>query len=200
MRIAPSLLVLVAVIVVASLGLAGAKAANALRAQPTTVGVVDLSKVFENLREQQQVKANLLQKQDQLKATLEDKRKGISTMQGDLDLLQPGSPAHQAKQAELDRGVIDVQVWSEFEARRLRMEEQLQIEGLVRKVNATIERVAKEQGLNVVLYKNQTVNLRGGENQNTQIQVRMVAYNDASIEVTDQLIQRMNNEFQSGAQ
>jgi Skp family chaperone for outer membrane proteins len=182
-----------------TVGLAGVKASQALQAPPTSVAIVDLQRVFENLKEQQQVKADLQARGEELQREREQRRKDLATLQGDLDLLQPGSPAYKAKEAELNKALIDIQVWQQFESQRLQLEERLQVENLIRKTNEAIERVAQDAGYSLVLFTNQPVNLRAGDSQQ-QINIRMVAYHSDAIDLTDQVIQRMNNEFQAGAQ
>jgi Skp family chaperone for outer membrane proteins len=189
---------LLAFALIVTLGIAGARAAGALRAQPTAVAVVDLQRVVDNLRQQQQVRADLQSRGEQLQRELNEKRKHLANLQNDLDLLQEGSPAYQQKATERDRATIDLRAWQEFETRRLMIEEQVQIEALIRKVNETIERVAEEQGFHLVLFKGQTMNLRDGQQQ-AQVNIRIVAYNNDTIDLTEQVTQRMNNEFSAGA-
>lgn len=194
-----ALLLCLAALFAITLGLAGARASGVLQAKPTSVAVVDLAQVFDNLKEQQQVRADLQGRGEELQRELEQRRKDIATLQGDIDLLQRGSPAHKAKQAELDEALIDLQVWQQFQGQRLQLEERLQVENLLRKVNETIGRVGQELGYDVVLFKNQSVNLRGSD-ANAQLNIRMVAYNIDSVDLTEQVVQRMNNEFQAGTQ
>ena len=98
---------------------------------------------------------------------------------------------------ELGRAAIEMQVWSELEARKLRMEEQLLIENLIRKANEAVERIGQENGYDLVLFKNQTVNMQQGQQQ-AQLNIRIVAWSSEAIDLTDQIIQRMNNEYSAG--
>lgn len=174
-----------------------AGAARAMRATPTAAAVVDLPRVIENLKEQQAVRADLTGRQEQLKQQLDAKRKAANSLQGDLDLLQAGTPAYSTKQSELDKAVIDLQVWGEFEGRKLRMEEQLQVEALLRKVNDAVARVAQDNGYDVVFFKGQQIGMQR-DGQPAQANLRYVAYAAESIDLTDQVVQRMNNEFGAG--
>lgn len=189
--------VLFAALLVIAVGIGGATAANALQAKPTAVAVVDLQRIFENLKQQQQIRADLQTRQEHLRQQQEDKRKQVSTLQADLDLLAEGSAAYQQKAAERDKAVIDLQVWQEYETRKLRIDEQLMVEQLFRQANQTIERVADDNGFDLVLFKNQVVNMQGGQNQQS-LNIRIIAWNDETIDLTNQVVQRMNNEFEAG--
>ena len=186
-----------AALFVIALGIGGATAANALQARPTAVAVVDLQHTFESLKQQQQIRADLKTRQEQLRQQQDEKRKAVNTLQADLDLLAEGSAAYQQKAAERDKAVIDLQVWQEYESRKLRIDEQLMIEQLFRDAQQTIERVAQDNGFDVVLYKNQVINMQGGQNQQT-LNIRIVAWNSEAVDLTDQVIQRMNNAFEAG--
>lgn len=189
--------ILFAALLVIAVGIGGATAANALQAKPTAVAVVDLQRIFENLKQQQQIRADLQTRQEHLRQQQEDKRKQVSTLQADLDLLAEGSAAYQQKAAERDKAVIDLQVWQEYETRKLRIDEQLMVEQLFRQANQTIERVADDNGFDLVLFKNQVVNMQGGQNQQS-LNIRIIAWNDETIDLTNQVVQRMNNEFEAG--
>lgn len=197
MHITRNLVIVFAALLVIAVGIGGATAASALQAKPTALAVVDLQRTFENLKQQQQIRADLQTRQEQLRQQQEERRKQVSTLQADLDLLAEGSAAYQQKAAERDKAVIELQVWQEYEARKLRIDEQLMIEQLFREAQDTIERVAKDNGFDVVLFKNQVVNMQGGQNQQT-LNIRIVAWNSETIDLTDQVIQRLNNEFQAG--
>lgn len=197
MHITRNVVIVFAALLVIAVGIGGATAASALQAKPTALAVVDLQRTFENLKQQQQIRADLQTRQEQLRQQQEERRKQVSTLQADLDLLAEGSAAYQQKAAERDKAVIELQVWQEYEARKLRIDEQLMIEQLFREAQDTIERVAKDNGFDVVLFKNQVVNMQGGQNQQT-LNIRIVAWNSETIDLTDQVIQRLNNEFQAG--
>ncbi len=187
-----------AAVVVLALGVAGAGAARALQAQPTAVAVVDLPAVMEQLREQQSVRATLVTRQEALKSQLQNKQKEVQALQGDLDLLQAGTPNYREKQAQLDEAVIDLQVWSQFEGRKLQLEEQLQVEALLRKVNDALGRVAQDSGYDVVFFKGQQISARGENQQQNQLNLRYVAWSSDTVDLTAQVVQRMNNEFTAG--
>lgn len=190
--------VLMAALTVIALGIGGATAASALQARPTAVAVVDIQQTFENLKQQQQVRADLQTRQEALRQQQEAKRKEVSSLQTDLDMLQEGTAAYEQKAAERDKAVIDLQVWQEYESRKLRIDEQLRIEQLFRQVNETIQRVAEDNGFDVVLFKNQVLNLPGQQQNQQQLNIRIVAWNSDAIDLTTQVIQRMNNEYESG--
>lgn len=190
--------VVLSLVLVLAIAVAGASAARSLQARPTAVGVVDLMRVMDQLKQQQSVRADLMGRQETLKSQLQQKQKEVQNLQGDLDILTAGTPEYKDKEGQLTKAVIDLRVWSQFEAEKLRMEEQLQIESLFRKVNDTVGRVAQDSGYDVVFFKGQTIGSRGENQQQNQVSLRYVAWNSDAVDLTDQIVQRMNNEFTAG--
>jgi Skp family chaperone for outer membrane proteins len=178
----------------------GANANNLLRGRPTAVAVVDVQKAFDALAEKDQIEADLRAEAERLKLQEEDKKKSIRELQADLEILAQGQPAWKAKKEQLDTGLIELQVWRNFETQKLNRERGVQIENLYRKLTDSIGRVAGQQGYDVVLFKEKPVEFRGAEPQQipTLIQVRKVLWSADDLDVTNAVITDMNNQFRSG--
>jgi Skp family chaperone for outer membrane proteins len=194
-----TLLIAAVVLSLGLVGLVGAQTAAALRATPTAVATVDLQKVFEQLKEKTQLEADLRTRTEDLQQQEQDRRKTLANAQSDLDLLAPGTEAFNAKQLELEKGVIELRSWSEFENQKLNRERGLQLENLYRKSLDAIGRVAGETGYDVVLFRESdpTFRYENPQQLSTLIQVRKVLWSKDEIDLTADVIQRMNNEFEN---
>lgn len=181
-------------------GLAGATAA--LQAQPTATAVVDVQQVFSSLEERTQLEADMQGRAEQFSQQRQNREQQIQQLQQELQVLNPGSDAYQQKQDEYGKAVMEYQVWARFEEQKLKVEHALQLERLYRRTTDAISKVAQEYGYDIVLYKEQPLQLNRQElnidQVRSQIAIRKVLYASDTVEVTDRVIQRMNNEYQSG--
>lgn len=177
--------------------LVGARATSALRAQPTAVAVADLQEIFASLKEKTALEADLRSRGEKLQQEEQQRRKDIGQMRQDLEVLAPGTSAYQQKEEELSKAVLNLQVWSQFEQQKLNRERGLQIENLYRQSLDSISRVAQDNGYDLVLFKEGGPDFQyeNAQQLSTLIQVRKVLYASDAVDITSQVIQRMNNEY-----
>jgi len=190
----------IALTLVTVLGLGGFVAANAgyvLRGQPTAVAVVDIQVVFESLKEKMQIEADLKGRLEELNLDEQDRKKTLQELRSDLDILAPDTPAFNEKQSQLEQKAIELQAWRTFQTQKLNHERGLQIERLYRKSLDAIGRVSKQNGYDIALFKEKPADFRGAKPEalNTLIQVRKVLWSSPELDLTDQVVQMMNNEF-----
>lgn len=180
--------------------LAGAGAGTAMRAQPTAVAVVDLSVLSNQLNERTKIESDLQARQEDLQRQQEERKNQINRLQQDLAVLAPGTSAYQQKEQELQKAVLEFQVWSNFESQRLNRERGIQKENLYRKVLDAVAKVAQANGYDLVLFKEgkPDFNYENLQQLDALIHMRKVLYASESVDITSQVIDRMNNEFQAG--
>jgi len=179
---------------------AGAYAASALQAQPTSVAVVNIEEVFNQLKEKQAIEANLRAQGDDLQAEEQAMKEKIGKLQEALKLLPPGGPGHAQKQEELEKAVLEFQVWGQFQQKKQQRERAVQIEGLYNKTIKTIGEIATESGYDLVLFEEPKPQFQGNNLQQimAQLSLRKVLWAKDSIEITNTVTTRMNNEFDAG--
>lgn len=177
-----------------TLGMAGLTFAQA---KPVTAAVVDVQKVFNELDEKNSVEADITQQAEKLQKEEQDKQTELKALDADLRILAPDSDAYKQTRNKLEMKAIEFQAWKQFQQRKLESEKAIRIEALYLKVIDSIERVAKKEGFDLVLFKDQTESLRGQNAQQlaTLIQVRKVLYSNPSLDITDQIKTMCNNEY-----
>ncbi|MDX1681513.1 MAG: OmpH family outer membrane protein [Phycisphaeraceae bacterium] len=185
--------------VLALSGWATALATSALKAEPTATAVVNVQHAFESLDEKTQVEADLKTRQEQVLQERQEKQESLKQLQQDLEILAPGTPAFQQKQEQLQKKALELKVWIEYQGQRLERERIIRLEALYRKLLESIGRVAKDNGYHVVLFQEDEVNFRNASaNQiSAAVQMRKVLWADEKLDLTDEVIQRMNNEWQN---
>lgn len=177
----------------------GAGAQGLTAARPTKVATVDVLKVFNGLQEKAQIEADIRTKGEQLRAEEESRRKELVDLQNDLKILAPDTQAHTQKTNQIKRKVLELRVWSEMETEGLKSESSIQLAGLYRKMSETISKVGKENGYDMVIYKEQEPTFQGVKPEaiNQMIQMRKLLWSTDDMEITDQTVTRMNNDYKN---
>ena len=194
-----SFLVIAALVVAAGVG--GALAAGAVKARPTSVAVADIQKIFDSLSEKVQTEADLQAQADKFKQEQMDREKDLKQLQSDLEILASGTPAFKQKSEEGEKKAFEYQAWRSFAQSRIGRERAIRIEDIYRKVIDSTGRLAKESGYDVVLFKEGTFRFPADKPEQISgiIQMRKVLWAADDLDITDQVIQKMNNEFKNAA-
>ena len=175
----------------------------AAQAQKATgVAVVDVQKAFDALREKVQVEAELQSAADVVKQEDTRRQQKLQELQQDLKILAAGTAPYDRKQEELERAALDRQVWLQFQQAKLNRERAVRIEGIYKKMVDAIGRVATAGGFKIVLFKEPEMTLgqiTKPEQISAVIGARKVLWSADELDLTDQVIQKLNNEFSSGA-
>jgi len=178
-----------------------------LRARPTAVAVVDVQEVFNNLEEKERIKIDLQGLADGLKKEQEAMVKKLKQLQEDLKFIDPSQPGYEDRVTEVERQQLFVQAFTKYAEAKLEIENVRRIELIYNKMRKTIAAVAKADGYQIVLFKeveDETGNVKfPGENMkqtNQSIEGRKVLWADESIDLTERVKTRMNNEFKARPQ
>ncbi len=169
-------------------------------ADKTAVAVVDLDEVIKGSKQFQ-----ALQSEQQSRVTArENEAKGkqaeLEKLKADLDLLAPGTSAHESKTQELLEKAAAAQGWNsvsqQLEASR-RAREFLALYEAANKASAA---VAQDRGIDVVLSTGQLpdmAQLARAEAQQIMaiLQNRKVIYSKDAVNLTQAVVSRMNADF-----
>lgn len=189
-------MIAVAMTAVALIGAANL-VAQGKAARPTAVAVVDVQEVFNALDEKATVEADITQQTEQLQKQEQDRQTELKALQADLGILAAGTPAYDETQTKLENKALEFQVWKQFNQRKLEREKVVRLEALYRKVVDALSGVAKQNNYDIVLFKDNTGDLKGENQQQlaAMIQVRKVLYSAPELDITDQITQKLNNEW-----
>lgn len=195
-------------LIIAGFGITGLVAANAaqkLSAQPTSTAVVDVQTVILSVKENMQIKADLKSSEEKLSQELEKRQSEYQNLTRELDILLPDSAAHTKKQSEIEKETIDIQSWITYQRQKQIQETAMQNDRLYRKIIDTIGQIASQEGIDIVLYKEKPVDFRillrnVPLDQLVKVTIeqflsRKVLWTTEELDITNQVIQVMNNEF-----
>jgi len=185
-----------AVVVMVMMLCAGLLVAQAGQAARGGVAVVNVQQVFDQLTERSRLQADLQERLEKLKVESDSRQAKMKTLSDDLDMLRPGTAAHLAKQNELEFKAIEMRTWQEFQRQKIERENAVQLEGLYAKVVAACGQVARTNGFSLVLFEEPaTVSGPKPDVVANRISGRKVIWASKELDLTDQVVQRMNLEF-----
>jgi Skp family chaperone for outer membrane proteins len=166
-----------------------------------TIAVVDIQEVFNQLTERADVEADIKARIDNLEKWEQDKQTELRQLKADLDIMSPDSPNFERTREKPERAVIALQVEIKIKQRQLEQEKAIQLEALYRKIIAGIGTIAQQRGYELVLLKDQMPDLRGANQQQIAalIQVRKLLYSADHLDITDQIKQKLNNDYATKA-
>lgn len=193
------LIVAAAAVLVVSTAFVSTFASQMLKGRPTAVAVIDVEKVFNALAEKTQIEADLNSRQEKLVAERQERERELKNIKAELDLLNPSNPGFLKKQEELERKLVDLQVWGQWQTQSMMRENRLQITGLYNKITAACGKVSKGNGYDVVLFKESTTDFSNVKNEELSgvIRSRKVLWAAEDLDITDQVIQAMNNDYKN---
>jgi len=164
----------------------------------TRVAVVNVDKVFNDLGERSKIEADINTRISDLQKWLQDQNKDIEAMKADLGILKPDTAEYNKKLDALTKAAISAKVESDFRQRQIEQEKAIQLENLYRKMIDAVERVAKNDGYDLVLFKdNIPESLRGANQQQIAqiLQVRKCLYAAPQLDLTDRVKTMLNNDY-----
>lgn len=161
------------------------------------IAVVDIEEVFNNLKEREEVQAQIQGKIEKLQQFEDAKKKEIAGWQNDLLTNREGTPEWNDLNNKIQRGLTELQVELQLGQRRLAQESARQLEALYRKIIDGTSTIAKQNGYDMVLLQDKMPNLTGANQQQiaAMIQVRKLLYAADDLNITEQVKQRLNNDF-----
>jgi outer membrane protein len=179
-----------------TLALAGVAHAQTA-AKATAIAVVDVSKVFNDLSERSAIEADINSLRERIQKEDTQRKQELDALQADLRILSPNEEAFKQTVAKAEIKSLEYQAWKQYQQRKIDNETTNRIQDLYNKVLDAIERLAKKDGYDLVLFKDQTESLRGQNPQQitAMIQIRKVLYSKTELDITDQIKQLCNNEY-----
>lgn len=183
-----------------------AGAAYMLRAQPTAVATVNLSKVLDGMEERAAAERDLETMRASFQTTDKAKLDEFEAQQKQLaDIVDRAERTKKLEELELAQ--LQHAAWQRVKVEQLDIEQSVRFQDLYKKVNAAIADMAKAEGWELVIVDdsssdfsyNPQAQMPRAIQTKQQIVSRRVLWRDNRIDITDALVQRMNNAFQAAA-
>ncbi len=163
--------------------------------------IVNVVYVFNEYQRQK----DLTEEVNQLKAELEaeevERRNKIDALQATIDAMDPNDPNYTQRMHELFQMQVEYRVWGEVKNADLKREIGLWTVRMYRELVAKVEEIAEQQGYDLVLYRGQFEQLSSEpEVIREQIRTNHVLYASGSIDITQTILESLNQEYRSQPQ
>ena len=163
------------------------------------VAVVDVSKVFTEYQRSKDFNDELKKRQDEIEGELKQIRDRIEAIKGELENFDPNSKDYSQREEQM------VSLTINFEAtKRVRVErtgkEMLDVtEHIYSEILKAVETIAAETGYDLVIYRDAT-DIKSDKlaDMREKILQRKVLYAKPQIDLTDQVLQHMNQAYKLG--
>ena len=195
------MLVTITALVLAVGGWVELRGQQAAAGAPTRVAVLDLSEVLNGCKEAAAMMAETQGRIDDTQREMSERQTELQDMQTAVGMLGDDTPTRRQTMEQLQLKAIEYKVWVEVQGNRMEMEQTLQTELLYRRALEAIERVAREDGYDLVLYAAPDSSVRGKNRQQlaAAMQLRKVVYAAEGLDITKRVILVMDNEYNNRA-
>lgn len=198
--------------VIAVIAVIGAAAVLAFAARPafmkpTVVVTVNLPVVMEGLEARVRSEADLYQMAESITDEDESRKADLEAMQQQFkDWPEDDDAGRDALRDELVLKSLEFEQWRKLSYQKLDIQKSLLYRELYRSMKASLAELCGQNGYDIAILNDSEANLvinpeaqiPRAEQVRSQMTARSVLYVNPSVDVTDQLIARMNNEFKAG--
>ncbi len=148
---------------------------------------------------QQKTNAEIASLEQQAK----QKQSALDDLRGRRDQLNPGTPQYEQLNGQFRQESINLQAWNQFHKADLGARQKAQLKALYQKMQAAIADIAKAQGFDLVMTEQAPQipdNLDQVQMNELQglLNIRNVLYANPAIDITSQVIAKMDQNYQSG--
>jgi Skp family chaperone for outer membrane proteins len=184
-----------------------ASASRNMAGRPTAVAVVNLQVLVDGLNQYSDAIMRIERMRSDREAEGDRRAALMKTLQDELkDIPEASTEAKRAKEDQIMLEQLNNQAWLRLSADKLDIEKSLSLQDLYRSIKQAIGALAAADGWDIVLVDDSRGEL--GINPNSQLSreaqitqqmvSRRVLFAAGAVDITDQLITRMNNAYQSG--
>jgi len=178
--------------------------ANRPMAAPAAVGTIDLNRTLERLDEKAQAEARLRDMAARIEVEGKERIERINQAKASLDAAPAAERPALARELELQ--LIQTRAWEESQKQQVDIEMSLMLREIYRNIREQTAAMAAAQGLDLVIVDDSSGDividprsrLRRESQVRQQIIGRRMLYRSDSVDLTDALVDRMNNAFRAG--
>ncbi len=189
--------------VAAAFGLATGRlsASSSTAAGECCAAVVDVVKVFNEYQRQRDLTEEMKRTQDRLEKENQRRRDQIDSAQATLDAMHPDDPTYAEKMRQLLQQQIDYKNWFDVNQAAMAREVGIWTTRIYREVTTSVGEVAQSQGVALVMFRDEfEPSGLDPEVIRDQIRSRKVLYAADTIDLTQTVLDRLNNQYRSQPQ
>jgi len=178
------------VLLLASVAPAGAESKG------VTIGVVNITKVFEGYKKKQDLEKELRNTREQKMRTLREKNDQVARLRDEIRMLELGSEERKRKEEELERKQLDLKNFGQVTAGNL-VEQKLDItQTLYEEISKVIDAYGKEKGFDLIVkYEQVPIESKSLDELLYKINQKMVMFASERIDITDEILDIINEAY-----
>jgi Skp family chaperone for outer membrane proteins len=175
----------------------GLQATTNQKAPPTSIATFDLEKTFAALEEKKAGAEALTAMASALGKTNDEMSRKLKAMEQELEDLQAGTPKHKELMQKLVEATHEYKAQIDFSNMKLDIERARMMKKVYNSIRKAAEQLALERGYSVVFVDDSIAPIPPGTEQemNRQISARRMVYTSPEVDVTEELISRMNTQW-----
>jgi len=162
----------------------------------TLVGVVDLVRVFNDFEQTKALNAELERYKQLVIEQRQVKEEDLAVEKQTLQGFAPDSAEYRQRRQAFEKMMIEYRVWMAVKTENLEEQHRMWIERTYATATQCIADVAQERGIQVVITREELdTSVQETNMLRTQILNRKVVYYDPALDLTDEVLKRLNDAF-----
>jgi Skp family chaperone for outer membrane proteins len=167
----------------------------AAEAQPARIAVCDLLTLLKNYDRGNDSKKELNARMVRIKAEADKRGEEIKKIEASLEDLKTGSKEYDAQLNKMTELAINQQAYVNFQDEMAKRDTYRYTKEIYQEVLDGVEKVAKEKGYQLVLFKSPNLVTQKYDELLEQIARRKVLYSDPALDITDDVLKRINRDY-----
>ncbi len=174
-------------------------AAAQIASAQSNIAVIDVAQVFESYTMTRDLESMFNAKRQELSNEAEQRRTSIEQMRRGLAAFDPSSADYISREQELIRAEVDFQVWSTHSEQRLKTNHKQWLLAIYRNTQGAVAKLANERNFDLVLtFDRLAEDAPDSVTLRQQILLQKVIYHNSRVDITTEVLNRLNNEYKSG--
>jgi Skp family chaperone for outer membrane proteins len=162
----------------------------------SSVAVCDVVKVFREYNRANAMQKELEAQRKSMETQNLRRQKALKSMETALKGINPGTPKHAEELNKLRRAAIEHKVWLEMEQSQILTKHALLMRDMYDSLRKTVAAIAKARRVTLVMQMDgASLTGRNSQEMMSQISSRKVIYAGPQIDITDELIQKLNESY-----
>ncbi len=192
-----SAVVICGVVVTAAMQLEAQVATQRTRA--TVVVACDIRQIFRDYRKAKDLMGKMRKRQEALQEEAKHRKVSIDSQQKILSGFRPGSDEYKKALTDLQKKMIDREVWTRVQEQTLMQDHILQTKAMRGEIIKVIATLSTQRGFDIVIQMNaDDGDARTPQELITQIASKKVLYASTSVNITPLVISELNRAYTSG--
>lgn len=186
-----------------TLVLLAAIALPAMAMAQNRVGVANAARIFNEMQETRDLQQQLEQERKKMEETIRQKRGQLQALREARDQLKPDSPQYQERNRELLNATVEFETWGRLMQAEIQRTQKQRMVNLFEKIEAAVEAVAKQHGLELVLAQHATelpadLDEISIDQVRAIINQRNVLYASEAVDLTEEVLAHLDAQYKSG--